>query len=256
MPTGPRVAASATGPRPRRGPPGPRPARPPPVRCRRRMSRLRRAAWPGSAADRLAGPDPSDPLSPAPSRDLDHDLDDRDEGPSVAAAAIPFAAAAAAHDDLDDEPDRGQPADAPSAASRAYAGAPPRQPAPEDRAPAAPSPGSRSAGARRRTPTSCSVPRGSSRPPVRGVSRRSRRGSGCPRWAGSGGLASGRSRCSWRRSPCSSWVRCCSGSAATRPGHPEARPRDAGGGGDGEPRRSRPSPRRRRRSTSSRRATR
>ena len=93
----------------------------------------------GSAADRLAGPDPSDPLSYAPARAADDDLDDRDEGLSAAAAAIPLAGAAA-HDDLDDEPDWGQPADAPSSASRAYAAATPRQPVPDDRPPASANP--------------------------------------------------------------------------------------------------------------------
>jgi nucleoid-associated protein YgaU len=115
----------------------------------------------GSAADRLAGPDPSDPLSPAPSRPspggdagaspaVQDAHDDQGTG-SHPAAAIPLAAAAAGHGDLDDEPDWGQPEGAApgdrSYAPAAYAAAASRQPVPDDRRP--PSPGSKDQVSRR-----------------------------------------------------------------------------------------------------------
>ena len=73
----------------------------------------------GSAADRLAGPDPADPLSSAPSRAdegynpyappprLPDDLDDevRDDAPAVAAGAAGIWAASSIADLDDDEPD-------------------------------------------------------------------------------------------------------------------------------------------------------
>ncbi|HEU0243894.1 MAG TPA: LysM peptidoglycan-binding domain-containing protein [Candidatus Limnocylindrales bacterium] len=101
----------------------------------------------GSAADRLAGPDPSDPLSPAPSRAagpydgsasrIDPTGGDRPAAaPYAAAAAVPLAAAA--HDDLDDEPDWGQPEPAGSADRASPAGSS-RQPVREDPRPPAPS---------------------------------------------------------------------------------------------------------------------
>jgi hypothetical protein len=105
----------------------------------------------GSAADRLAGPDPSDPLSPAPSR-ASGGYDDAAPRADVAdedhdhAGAVPYAAAvaaaplaAAAHDDLDDEPDWGRPEPVPST-DRGYAPPANRQPVRDDARPPAPNP--------------------------------------------------------------------------------------------------------------------
>ena len=64
----------------------------------------------GSAADRLAGPDPSDPLSPAPSRPVADDLDEgADARPRRRARPRSQPRGRIARDDLDDEPDWGQP---------------------------------------------------------------------------------------------------------------------------------------------------
>ena len=87
----------------------------------------------GSAADRLAGPDPADPLSSAPSRAdqgynpyapparTPDDLDDevRDDAPAVAAGAAGIWAASSIADLDDDEPDwASQQADLPPAEPR------------------------------------------------------------------------------------------------------------------------------------------
>jgi hypothetical protein len=107
----------------------------------------------GSAADRLAGPDPADPLSSAPSRadEADNryappvrppdDLDDevRDDAPAAAAAAGIWAASSIADLD-DDEPDWASlQADVPPAEPRAAASAP-RPPVHDDARPPAPNP--------------------------------------------------------------------------------------------------------------------
>ncbi|HEX5827142.1 MAG TPA: LysM peptidoglycan-binding domain-containing protein [Candidatus Limnocylindrales bacterium] len=119
----------------------------------------------GSAADRLAGPDPADPLAPAPvrspyappvpssadaSRAAARDpLDDDDAGPdgtaAMSAAGVAAAGAAAAAgggwtDDLDDTPDWDQQAAAAPAPDRQYAPAPQRQPVRDDRPVPAPNP--------------------------------------------------------------------------------------------------------------------
>ena len=105
----------------------------------------------GSAADRLAGPDPADPLSPGPTRaspppdryappasaadDLDDEL--RDDAPPVAAAAGAWAASSIADLD-DDEPDwSSQQHDLPPAERRATASRPPAR---DDSRPPAPNP--------------------------------------------------------------------------------------------------------------------
>ncbi len=108
----------------------------PQVPRRSRTRRPRRAGLAGSAADRLAGPDPADPLSSAPSRadqgynpyappartrdDLDDEV--RDDAPAVAAGAAGIWAASSIADLDDDEPDwASQQADVPPAEPRAAA---------------------------------------------------------------------------------------------------------------------------------------
>ena len=110
----------------------------------------------GSAADRLAGPDPADPLSSAPARDdqgyspympptrPDDDLDDdvRDDAPGAApgAAAAGAWAASSIADLDDDEPDwASQQGDVPRAQPRAAATSP-RPPVHDDTREHAPNP--------------------------------------------------------------------------------------------------------------------
>ena len=106
----------------------------------------------GSAADRLAGPDPADPLSSsradqgynpyAPPARTPDDLDDevRDDAPAVAAGAAGIWAASTIADLDDDEPDwASQQSEMPAAEPRAAAAAP-RPPVHDDTRPPAPNP--------------------------------------------------------------------------------------------------------------------
>jgi hypothetical protein len=147
-PQGPAAGGSAPSPAPA---PRPEDATPPEAR-----------GLAGSAADRLAGPDPADPLAPAPVRSpyappipssadaprgagQDPGLDD-DAGPhgtaamGAAAAGAGAAAGSGWTDDLDDTPDWDQQAAAASTPERQYAPAPQRQPVRDDRPVPAPNP--------------------------------------------------------------------------------------------------------------------
>src|SRR4051812_11443580 len=103
----------------------------------------------GSAAYRLASPDPADPLSPVPVQppsDMrtppeDHPRDDREpSGTAAGSAAAAAAAAAWRSDDLDEPGWGGQDASSAQGQAPVRSPSPQRQPIPDDRPPAGANP--------------------------------------------------------------------------------------------------------------------